>query len=451
MIVFRRRLLYWIIKEYARKWGKTLLLFFFAGLAIFFAFLFSLRYIVTKIPVGKSETIGVVGSYTPDSLPAFILSDMSKGLTTIGPDGTPKPGIAHSWKIEKDGKQYTFFLRNDIVFTDGKKVTSDDIAYNFSDVKVAHPNKHTIVFSLKDSYSPFLITVSRPIFKKGFVGVGPYVVKQDKINGSFVQTLTLALKSDVYKTKTYQFYPSYEALKIAYGLGEISSALGLSNIQYNKTSFVDFPNTIVSKTVDYNQLVTLFYNTTDGTFSDKRLRTALTYALPDVFPQGERAFEPISPKSFAYARDFTLSYDLEQAKLLLSATQAGSASAQLSVELKTLPRYRKTAEEIASSWEKIGVKTKIVSVDTVPTQFQIFLGNFYLPLDPDQYTLWHSNQDNNITNYENKRIDKLLEDGRRTVDLQERKKIYADFQKYLLADSPASFLYFPYEYTLTRR
>ena len=71
-------------------------------------------------------------------------------------------------------------------------------------------------------------------------------------------------------------------------------------------------------------------------------------------------------------------------------------------------------------------------------------------MDPDQYTLWHSGQMNNITNYKNLRIDKLLEDGRQTVDIQSRIKIYADFQKYLLDDAPATFLYFPDIYTVTR-
>jgi peptide/nickel transport system substrate-binding protein len=55
-----------------------------------------------------------------------------------------------------------------------------------------------------------------------------------------------------------------------------------------------------------------------------------------------------------------------------------------------------------------------------------------------------------ITRYKNLRIDKLLEDGRKTVNINERKKIYADFQRFLLDDMPASFLYFPYEYTVTR-
>lgn len=62
-----------------------------------------------------------------------------------------------------------------------------------------------------------------------------------------------------------------------------------------------------------------------------------------------------------------------------------------------------------------------------------------MPKDPDQYILWHSDQVNNIVRYKNLRIDKLLEDGRSVTNINERKEIYSDFQKYLMDDLPASF------------
>ena len=73
-----------------------------------------------------------------------------------------------------------------------------------------------------------------------------------------------------------------------------------------------------------------------------------------------------------------------------------------------------------------------------------------LPNDPDQYALWHEDQANSITLLSDKRIDKLLEDGRQTINQDDRKQIYDDFQKYLSDRVPAVFLYFPYEYTISR-
>jgi len=77
---------------------------------------------------------------------------------------------------------------------------------------------------------------------------------------------------------------------------------------------------------------------------------------------------------------------------------------------------------------------------------------FQVPSDPDQYQFWQSTQeDTNITHYTNLKIDKLLEDGRKTLDKDTRKKIYADFQRYLVDDSPVIFLYFPKAYTVERK
>ncbi|HLD01460.1 MAG TPA: hypothetical protein VJC10_01160, partial [Patescibacteria group bacterium] len=92
----------------------------------------------------------------------------------------------------------------------------------------------------------------------------------------------------------------------------------------------------------------------------------------------------------------------------------------------------------------------IEEVDTLPPQYQVYLSDFSVPKDPDQYVLWHSTHVNNITFIDNQRIDKLLEDGRKTTDTNKRQEIYFDFQKYLLDESPASFLYFPYEFSVKR-
>ena len=73
-----------------------------------------------------------------------------------------------------------------------------------------------------------------------------------------------------------------------------------------------------------------------------------------------------------------------------------------------------------------------------------------IPADPDQYTLWHSTQSTNITGYNSPKIDKLLEDGRKISDKEERKAIYLDFQRFLVEDTPAAFLFHPTVYTIIR-
>ena len=124
----------------------------------------------------------------------------------------------------------------------------------------------------------------------------------------------------------------------------------------------------------------------------------------------------------------------------------------LSLNIATIPALLLQAEEIASNWRDLGLKINVQVISGVPDNFDAFLGILDIPKDPDQYALWHSSQEtSNISNYKNPRIDKLLEDGRTITNESERKKIYLDFQRFLVEDSPAAFLYHPTNYTITRK
>ena len=451
-MVVRRRLILWLIRAYIKKSGRTILLSFFAGLLIFFIILFSSRFLSKIVPIYTETVTGVVGSYTADNLPPFIVEKVANGLTAVNTTGAVKPALADSWDILDNGKKYIFHLKKNAYFSDGTKIDSDHINYNFKDVSIERPDKNTIIFKLREEYAPFLVTVSRPIFHSNLAGNGEYKIESIKLNGDFVQSITLVSIKDKFDIKTYIFYPSIEALKHAYVLGEISIALGLDSPQFDKVSFRDFRNTKVNRTTNYNKLVTLFYNNNDQILSDKKVRLALSYALPTEYSQGERAVLPYKPTSIYYNKeleDKPQNYD--HARLLLSASDAASNEAQLHITIKTSPKYTALAKDLAKNFAKIGVIAEIKNVDSVPTDYQIYLADFTISKDPDQYPLWHSNQIRNITKYKNLRIDKLLEDGRKTINVEERKIIYADFQKFLIEDVPASFLFFPYEYDISRK
>jgi peptide/nickel transport system substrate-binding protein len=81
----------------------------------------------------------------------------------------------------------------------------------------------------------------------------------------------------------------------------------------------------------------------------------------------------------------------------------------------------------------------------IPQNFQALLITQNIPADHDQYSLWHSTQKSgtNISRIDWPRIDKDLEDGRKITDPETRKQKYKDFQRILLDQAPAIFLYFP--------
>lgn len=451
MAVFRRRLVFWLFKAYLKRWSKTIFFCFILGLLAFFSLYYTLTYFSPKIPLGEKEYIGVVGDYKVTNLPSFIMADISHGLTHISSEGMPKPAVATSWEVTGNGNRFIFHISKNRFFTDGSRLTTRDISYNFSDATITRPDAYTIVFTLNEPHSPFLVTAaSKPILKNGLIGVGEYSVQDIELNGNFIQSLTLRSVKNRYKTKNYHFYPTEEALKIAFMLGEITKAAVVSDTTFMNTSLTRYRNVSVEKHINYEKLVTLFFNTRDSLLSDDKVRNALSYAVPDIFSLGVRNTLPYPPQLWTYAQEYAeKQQDLTHAQTLLEESSAKDSKPQLTI--KTLDKYKKTAEETADAWKKLGFTTKIEIVDERPVDFQIFIGDFIVPKDPDQYALWHSDQYTNITRYRNLRIDKLLEDGRKTRAIDQRKKIYSDFQKYLLADSPAIFLYFPYEYTITRK
>lgn len=452
MIFFkRRRLVFWLLRAYIKRWRRTIVTSFILGILGFFILRYGINYFIPLLPFTHEEKIGVEGAYTVDELPAFITSKVSIGLTTLDSNYNVKPGVAKSWEIKDNGKTYIFYLKENVKFSDNTQLTSRLINYKFTDATAQTPNKNVIVFRLKNRYSPFMVTVSRPIFKNGFVGVGKYKVQSIDLNGDFVESISLRSLYQEKNVITYYFYPTQESLKSAFALGEITSAVGLNDTIFQSTDLSSFKKTRVEKIVNDNLLVTLFFNTRDKNLSDKRLREALSYSTPDKFNQGIRNYGPFSPNLWISNMGLSNYYqDIDHAKLLLNDSESFKSNKKLKFELKTIPKYIDIAKKLQTEWKKIGITIDIKKVDTLPTDFQMFLGDFRVPKDPDQYILWHSEQSNNISGYKNLRIDKLLEDGRQIVEKSERRKIYADFQKYLLDDPPAIFLIFPYQYTISR-
>lgn len=452
MAIIRTRFIFWLLKAYIKKWGKQFVFFFITGLFIFLLLIRFSPFIISRIPTQDRRVVGISGVYTPSEIPDFIVSKLASGLTRLTPDGKVVPGLATSWKIEDNGRKYIFYLSKDKNFTDGTRFTSKTISYTFKDVAIERPDDYTITFRLKDAYAPFLVTVSKPIFYKGYIGTGQFILNNIELNGNFIKSIQLISAKNRFQVEEYIFYPTEESLKIAFILGEVTEALDIQNPIVLTTNLVTYANVNMNKKPDFAKLVTLFFNTEDPLLSDKKWRSGLTYALPGEFKNGVRIYTPYPPDSFYFNDTFMdKTQDLTHAKVLIdSAMETASTTATPILKLKVLKKYTLSAKEIIDQWQDIGIKAEIEEVERVPDTFQIYLGDFNVPKDPDQYSLWHSNQPNNITRFKNLRIDKLLEDGRRNVDLVDRLQIYTDFQKYLIDESPAAFLYFPITYSFKR-
>ncbi|MCH7997145.1 MAG: hypothetical protein IIB11_05150, partial [Chloroflexi bacterium] len=67
---------------------------------------------------------------TSDTTSAALVVEIYSGLVSIDTDLNIIPDIAESWDITNDGRTYTFHLRKDVKFHDGKPVTAQDFKYS---------------------------------------------------------------------------------------------------------------------------------------------------------------------------------------------------------------------------------------------------------------------------------------------------------------------------------
>ena len=67
---------------------------------------------------------------TSDTSSAFVVIEVFSGLVTIDPDLNIVPDIAERWEVSNDERTFTFHLRQDVQFHDGKPVTAHDFKYS---------------------------------------------------------------------------------------------------------------------------------------------------------------------------------------------------------------------------------------------------------------------------------------------------------------------------------
>ncbi len=211
---------------------------------------------------------------------ALIYSGLMRKDTT----GTLIPDLAEKYEVSKDGLEYTFTLKDKLVFQDGKPLTTDDIIFTINSVKdpiIKSPQKinwdgvsmekiddRNIKFVLKQPYASFLDSTTLGILPEHIwnaspielheanttpVGSGPYQIKN--INKESTGTINsyeltafkkFALGEPYIKNLTINFYQNEKDLSGAISNGDIDQissitpalALELSKNDYEINSSV---------------------------------------------------------------------------------------------------------------------------------------------------------------------------------------------------------------------
>ncbi len=439
--------------------------------------------------VGAVDTLNPV--YSKTTAEKEINSLVFRGLMKLSADGSIVPDMAEDFSRESDTK-YVFRLKRDLYWQDGEKITVDDVihtieltqklnppseyAANFEDVKVVKIDEYTLEFNLKEPFAPFVLNTTIGIVPKHVsleeykpVGSGDFKVSRTSSEKIVLESGSLILVFKIYKTK--------EEAVLALKLGEIDSLGGLSLFDIDEFRFWSNLN-IYSSDLQQRQ-VAVFFNLRDDQLKIKEFRQALSYGtskeliahiLPGLNLKISETSLPLNSWANEGYKDM-FKYSSEDSEKILdklgwkkkkdSARYAKGKEVTLKLTTSNESELVKVAEALKESWESLGIKVAVEKVSTrdlvenvIPERnFEVLLSIRQLSIDPDQYSLWHSSQTNdaNITSFESERVDKILEDGRKTFDKKKRKETYNTFNRILADEAPAIFLYYPKYFWLVNK
>jgi peptide/nickel transport system substrate-binding protein len=252
-------------------------------------------------------------SQADEDMSALIYS----GLTRALPDGSIIPDLASSYTISEDGTTYTFVLRPEAVFQDGKPLTSADVVFtiqtiqdpamksphraNWEGVAVSAPDARTVVFKLPHAYGPFLQNTTLGILPQHLwanvtaeefpfsplnthpIGSGPYQIADSATDetGSATRYVLSPFKRFTLGAPylgriTFLFYNNEDQLVQALNQGRIDAVAGVTPDRLPSITRKD----VVIATSVLPRVFGVFYNQSRAPLlSDSSVRSALNAAI----------------------------------------------------------------------------------------------------------------------------------------------------------------------------
>ncbi len=283
--------------------------------------------------------------------------------------------IANSWTISDDGLVITYKIRDDVVFSDGVKMTAQDIVFSFDFLMtetIAAPRQRAYYSKIKqvkalDDYTvefTFIEPYYNSLLLSGTLEIMPrhFYAKYLKTPEKFNQSKGILLGSGPYRLKDPENWSPdkgvVELVRNERYWGPVTPAYSLilwkviENDSARLTTFrnreidvysarpIEYKNLIDDKALmsrvqnfEYMPPINPYYyigwnqlrNGEKTLFSDRRVRQAMTYLtdrqkiIDEVFlGYGEVAVSPFNPKSQQHDSSITArAYDVNKAKALL--------------------------------------------------------------------------------------------------------------------------------------
>ena len=396
------------------------------------------------------------------------------GLTRIDPDMTVKPDLAESWDVSDDLKTWTFKLRTDVKFHNGRPLDSGDVVAtvkrildpatgsrsrtNLSMVdSVEAVDPHTVQFKLNIPYAGFADIFAdrqlRIIAKDNVndlsthpIGTGPFMFK----SWAPGDRMELVKNPNYYKKGlpkldgvTILIIPEAAARIAALESGAIDI---LWSLPYESVDKFKNSSTIRVDSVSTPTWDGIILNNERKPFDDVRVRQALAATIDKpalvelaLFGQGEPTFSPIPPSHPYFNKSLKINPpDIAKAKKLLA--EAGYPNGfdvpmQVPQEREQRVRLGVAVRDMARA---AGIRINIERVPfasytaNVAGKAQMYVDGYFArpTIDTALYPFYHSSGSWNqrLWRYKDARVDKILDEARMTNDDAARKKLFGEFQ-----------------------
>ncbi|MEK7606734.1 MAG: ABC transporter substrate-binding protein [Patescibacteria group bacterium] len=467
---------------------------------------------------GGSLHEGVVG--TPRFInPIRAASDADRDLARLifssllfyDANGILRNDLAENVETNDSGALYTFTLK-EAYWHDGEPVRAEDVLFtikaiqdpawksplwrSFKGVEVSAIDDRTVQFKLEKPYAPFIhaLTVGiapahlwhnldpeiahLSVWATKPIGSGPWQFD------TLTKTKEGALISYTLKKNTgyYGAVPWLDSLTISFYQNLKSALRALKENRIESLAFIpssmrpELPNKRVnSHPLSIPSYTAVFWNARKNTsLEGAEVRRALSLAIDRQALSKETGGAPLDGLSDllnAQTENLAKPQNLEEAQNLLSKNgwQKKDSFWQkngevLSLTLTSLldPDYQKISEILAKSWETLGVKTSIATLDPAELKealktrnYEALLWGQILGGSHDLFPLWHSSQTDDpglyLSSIKNRAVDALLENLTAVSDTAKQREGFEKIETLMEENPPAAILLRPtYWYAMTK-
>jgi peptide/nickel transport system substrate-binding protein len=414
-------------------------------------------------------------------------------LVRVGKDGkSVDPDLASSWDISSDGLTYTFHLRPNLKFSDGTPLKASDAKFSIqraisdkaslwgflfpTDVTIATPDDATIVFTLKQPWSPFLADLSvfaasvipeayfNQVGAAGFsdkpIGSGPFVMSSWQKGNEVVLK-----KNPLYWDQPKPYLDEVDLkvvgedntrmLQVESGQIDVATDVPFNQIDSLSTSpgmGVQLAPVIGTYWVQFNEKL--------PEFQDVNVRQAINWAVDKnaliktvLFGHADRAYGYLGNMLDSDTTDAPYGFDVTKAQGLMAASKypQGFSTKLLVASGDTIGQQ--IAVIVKAELAAIGITVTIeqqeaASAFQAQTTGAYEMVEYYCSsdiIDPAENTTYaaagNGGSDAVYTGYDNPQVDALVAQSNVEIDATKRAAEYLQLQQLVHQDAPMLFLF----------